>query len=280
MSPLFLPRCAAGLLTFSSAAVGLLVLAPAAIAADLPAPTVSATTVTPGGSITIAGTGCTEPRAEEGVPFAGVIVQGDAGLELGDGLRAAADGSWSITTSVGAGSTLGTHVIQVTCDQYDENVAYPPVTVTVGTATAAPAPAPKPLAGGDRTTANKLAADTPFLVGERFSVRYSGFQPFEEVTLVLRSTPQNVGTFTADADGVLTVSFRIPTGSETGNHTLTFSGSLGTQFVQNLTIGSSRSLAYTGADVTMPLVIGSSLILAGGGLLVATRRRGAGASQA
>jgi LPXTG-motif cell wall-anchored protein len=248
---------------------------------------VSATTLTPGQSVTISGTGCTEPLL--GQPFvdpAGIIIGGDAGLEIGDGGRAQEDGTWTITTSIGAGSTLGAHQIRVTCDQYEQDVAYPAIAITVGTAAAptatatAAAPAPKPLATGNRATYDKVTAGTPFSLGERFRASYPGFKPFEVVTLVLHSTPQNMGTFTANASGVVTVSFTIPTGTVAGSHSLTMSGNLGTQFAQALKVASSRSLASTGADIGMPLAIGASLLLVGGAMTFGARRRNTGASQA
>jgi LPXTG-motif cell wall-anchored protein len=277
-----LRRSAGAALTLGTAAATLLLGAPAASAADLPAPTISATTIAPGQSVTISGTGCVEPGTGTAVLPAGIIIAGDSGLELGDGGRAQEGGSWTITTSIGAGSTLGAHQILVTCDRYDGEAAYPPIAITVGTATttATPAPAPKPLATGDRTTYNKVTAGTPFTLGERFSASYPGFKPYEVVTLVLHSTPQNVGTFTANASGVVTVSFTIPAGTVGGSHELTMSGNLGTSFAQALKVAPSRSLAYTGTDVTTPLAVGGSLLLVGGALLVAARRRSAGAPQA
>ena len=280
-----LRRSAGAALTLGAAAATLLLGAPAASAADFPAPTVSATTIAPGASVTISGTGCIDPDNEDGAAW--IIIGGDAGLEIGDGELASPDGTWSIKTSIGAGSTLGTHQIQVTCDTYVRSGAYPPVTVTIGTApaTTAPAPAPaplaapKPLATGDRTTYDKITEGTPFTLGEPFSATYPGFKPFEVVTVVLHSTPQNVGTFTANASGVVTVSFKIPSGTEAGSHSLAMSGSLGTQFTQALKVSTSRSLAYTGTDVTTPLAIGGGLLLVGGALLV-VRRRTSGASKA
>jgi hypothetical protein len=271
-------RGAAAVRTLGTAATTLLLGTTAASAADLPAPTISATTIAPGQSVTISGTGCVEPG--DVVLSAGIIIAGDSGLEIGDGEQANANGTWSISTSIGAGSTLGTHQIKVTCDRYDGEAAYPPITVTIGTAPAAPVAAPKPLNSGDRTTYDKVTAGTPFTLGERFSASYPGFKPFEVVTLVLHSTPQNVGTFTANASGVVTVSFTIPAGTVAGSHSLTMSGNLGTSFAQALTVASSRSLAYTGTDVATPLAVGGSLLLVGGALLVAARRRGAGAPQA
>jgi LPXTG-motif cell wall-anchored protein len=273
-------RTTATAVTLGGAAAALVLGASPASAAALPAPTVSATTIAPESYVTISGTGCVEPGTV--VLPAGIIIKGDAGLELGDGGMAQADGSWSIKTLIGGGSTLGTHQINVTCDRYDGEAPYPAVTVTIATASAtpAPAPAPKPLTTGDRTTLDKITNNVPFTLGERFSASYPGFKPFEVVTLVLHSTPQNVGTFTADASGVVTVSFTIPAGTASGSHSLTMSGNLGTSFTQALSVSSSRSLAYTGTDVAAPLAIGGTLLLVGAGLTLAARRRKAGAQQA
>jgi hypothetical protein len=274
-------RAAGAALALGTTAATVLIGASAASAADLPAPTVSSTTIAPNVRFTISGTGCVEPRL--GQPYvtpAGIIISGDAGLELGDGGQAHADGTWSIVTQIGMGATNGAHQIRVTCDQYDQDIAYPPITVTVGAAPATPAAAPKPLSTGNRATYDKVTAGTPFTLGERFTASYPGFKPFEVVTLVLHSTPQNVGTFTADASGVVTVNFTIPAGTAAGSHSLTMSGNLGTAFAQALKVSSSRTLAYTGADVTTPLAIGGSLLVVGTALTVAGRRRKTGAARA
>jgi len=266
--------------TLGTAAAAFFLSSPAASAAGLPAPTVSATELTPGGTVTVSGTGCIDPlHGQQFVEPAGVLIAGDSGLQISAATQAADDGTWSITTSVGAASTPGTHQIKATCDQYTEDVDYPAITVTIPTATASPAPAPKPLTTGNRATLDKITNNVPFALGERFTASYPGFKPFEVVTLVLHSTPQNVGTFTADASGVVTVSFSIPAGTAAGSHSLTMSGNLGTSFAQALTVSSSRSLAYTGTDVAPQLAVGVALLLVGGGLTVVARRRKAGAQQ-
>src|SRR3954454_43352 len=276
-------RLAGAAVTLGTASAALLLGAPAASAAALPAPTLSTTTVPanqPNTYEMVSGSGCLDQQNHPG----DIVIGGDAGLEIGDGGHAQADGTWSIKTLIGAGSTVGTHQILVTCDFYPAEAPYPPVTITVGTgaatATPTPAPAPKPLASVDRATFDKITNGTPFTLGERFKASYPGFKPFEVVTLVLHSTPQNVGTFTADASGVLTVSFTIPAGTASGSHSLTMTGNLGTSFAQALKVASSRSLAYTGTDVAAPLAIGGSLLLVGGALVFAARRRSAGAPRA
>jgi LPXTG-motif cell wall-anchored protein len=100
----------------------------------------------------------------------------------------------------------------------------------------------------------------------------------------MHSTPVTLGTFTADAQGVLTVEFTLPAGAPAGAHTLAYDGHLGSHYEQAITVGkpalataSDGSLAYTGADVTVPLVAGAGLVLLGGVTVVATRRRKAAA---
>jgi hypothetical protein len=268
-------RSAAAALTLGTTAATLLLGAPTALAADLAAPTVSASTAVPGQPFTVSGLGCVKTP---GGTAPTVYIDSPAALRTA--APAAADGSWSLKATFPAGTPDGAYTISVFCDDYMGERTYAPVTVTIGTAAATPAPAPKPLATGDRTTFNKITAGTPFTLGERFKASYPGFKPFEVVTLVLHSTPQNVGTFTADANGVVTVNFTIPAGTAGGSHSLTMSGNLGTSFAQALKVASSRSLAYTGADVAAPLAIGGSLLLVGGALMVAARRRSAGAPQA
>jgi len=273
-------RTIAAVVTLGTAGAALFLGAPAASADALSAPTVSPTTIPAhevNTYVTVSGTGCIDQQSNPG----DLIIRGDAGMELGDAGHAQDDGTWSIKTLIGAGTTEGVHQILVTCDFYPAEAAYPPITITVGTAPATsttPAPAPKPLATGNRSTLDKITNDVT--LGERFSASYPGFKPFEVVTLVLHSTPQNVGTFTANGSGVVTVSFTIPAGTAAGSHSLMMTGSMGTSFAQALKVSSSRSLAYTGTDVAGPLAIGGVLLLVGGGLTVAARRRKAGAQQA
>ena len=281
-------RTAGAALTLGTAAAALLLGAPATWPPDLPTPTVWANPIIPNVKFMISGTGCVEPRlGEPGIEPAFVIIQGDAGLEVGTGGEVQADGTWEIPEIAGAGSTNGAHQIHVTCDLYDGAIAYPPINVTIGTAsitatptpTATPAPAPKPLATGNRATLDKITNGTPFSLGEKFTASYPGFKPFEVVTLVLHSTPQNVGTFTANAS-IVTVSFTIPAGTAAGRPLADHVGQPGTSFAQALKVSSSQSLAYTGADVAAPLAIGASLLVVGAGLTVVARRRKAGAQQA
>ena len=108
----------------------------------------------------------------------------------------------------------------------------------------------------------------------------TGFKPHEKGTVTLHSTPQTMGRFTADQNGTVTVSFTVPAGTPTGDHTLVYEGSMGTYFQESFSVttaaatsnASSGSLAYTGADVALPLALGAGLLALGGGALVVSRR--------
>jgi hypothetical protein len=101
----------------------------------------------------------------------------------------------------------------------------PPAAPT--TTTAAPAPAPvAPGPAVDCTDCARVTPDEPLDAGERLSLSWTGFQPGEQITVVMRSTPVTLGTFTADAAGTVTAALELPDDAEGGAHTLTFSGPL------------------------------------------------------
>ncbi|MQA35484.1 hypothetical protein GCU49_18205 [Modestobacter roseus] len=123
--------------------------------------------------------------------------------------------------------------------------------------------------------------DTLAAAGEKVVRVIKGFQPAEVVTVTLHSTPQTVGTFTADANGVLTAEFTLPAGTPVGDHTLVYNGTV-TYYQEafEVTGAGDPRLAYTGASIALPLALGTGLVALGGGALLVTRRRASGASQA
>jgi hypothetical protein len=106
-----------------------------------------------------------------------------------------------------------------------------------------------------------------------------GFKAFEWVTVTLHSTPQVVGTFQADASGAVRVEFPVPAGTPVADHTLVYLGDQGTYYQEAFTVaaagssGSAGGLAYTGADVTVPLVGGIAALAAGGAVTFLARKR-------
>ncbi|MCZ2859900.1 hypothetical protein [Blastococcus sp. VKM Ac-2987] len=293
-----------GVTALATVSLGL-VFAPAALAAvELTAPTAPAT-VTAAQEFEIEGAECltTDPDYPAEVALFADVALPEPTEEDFVYTAPAEDGTWSATVSFPAGTT-GEHEFYAFCDNiYGElpqvyaptiiTVTAPPVVTPPSTpAPETPAPeAPKPSAirGESANTpgvsAQTTAATTKTAVpGQKVVKVYKGFQPFEKVTLTMHSTPQVLGTFTADADGVLEVEFTLPAGTTAGMHTLVLEGPStyfqeGFQVSGTLTTASSDSLAYTGASVGLPLALGAGLLVAGGGALVATRRR-AGASQA
>ena len=301
-----------GLSTLATVTLGL-AFAPAALAAPtgLAAPTAPSSVVA-GQAFTVSGTGCV---AEDPATYEALVVVvtdlSDLNANPPTGLffaEPSPDGAWSTQVTLPAGTT-GSHPVWASCDYayLPDPVDYPEITVSVSTpVTDTPAPendapktdASKTDAPATPTTPSRIrgvSANTSGVVaqttgattkdsapGRKVVKVYKGFQPFEVVKLTMHSTPQVLGTFRADSAGVLTVEFTVPAGTPTGAHTLVLEGP--TTYFQEAfqvtgTLTTAGSLASTGADVGLPLALGAGLLVAGGGVLVATRRR-PGAAQA
>ena len=121
--------------------------------------------------------------------------------------------------------------------------------------------------------------------GAKLVLGYVGFQPGEQVTLVMRSTPVTLGTFTADASGLVTANATIPASAEPGSHTLTLSGPATGDVVVGLHLAAARqhetAVTSDGTDLTLPLALGGAalVLLLGVGGFVVLRRRTAGPAQ-
>jgi LPXTG-motif cell wall-anchored protein len=264
--------------------------APAALAAPSGTAAVSATTLAPGAEFTITGTGCLPGTTGENGT---AVFLPAVDPQWGDAIEAETDGTWTLVET--APTELGTYEYANFCDSYGAGFDYPNIVITVTAdgkpATAAPVTTPVDAVRGTAANtpgiaanrATTAASDKLAAPGEKVVRVYRGFQPLEVVRVTLHSTPQNVGTFTADAAGVLTVSFTVPAGTPVSDdHTLVLVGDKGSYFQESFevaAVGDAR-LADTGASVTVPLVLGAGFLLAGGGLVVATRRRAPGALQA
>ena len=82
-----------------------------------------------------------------------------------------------------------------------------------------------------------LVADNSLSVGAELTVTISGFAPGEFVQLIIASTPQVIGSGYANAQGVVTLSGKIPTDLASGNHTLAvYAPESGTGFNQPITV--------------------------------------------
>ncbi len=304
-------------LTATTVATGLL-LAPAAFAAPA-APVVTPSAVAVGEDFTVSGKGCL-PESDPLNPTAvELYIQDGTELGYWEYVDPATDGSWTATLSFLEGTAPKDYVIETACLDYlseDPRFVYPNATVTLKgapgstpstptetgneTGTGTPtteAPETEPtgaIRGSQANTAGVASPDggsatgdsTP--LGRKVVKVLTGFKPHEVVTVTLHSTPQTLGTFRADANGTVTVEFTVPAGTPTGEHTLVYEGNMGTYFQETLTVtaaaatsnASSSNLAYTGADVALPLGLGVGALALGGGLVFAARRRSAEGSQA
>lgn len=168
--------------------------------------------------------------------------------------------------------------------------ASPPSSTPSPTPPSAPSPstppvlAPIPAQGC--TDCERLASDS-LAAGEDLALSYSGFQPFEQVTLVMRSTPVTLGTFTADAAGVVTATVTLPATSEAGPHTLTLSGPLTGERVVDFRLAAApqnrepltASPSPRETDRTWTFGLGGgALLLLGSAVFIFHRRRAAGPS--
>ena len=298
-------------LTVGTAAAGLL-LAPAAFAAatdpypyqGTPTLVVTPDRVHEGETVQISGDKCIAVNAQDQVAVI-VYLDGDVTDPHATAVAVEPDptqGTWSLPHRFGAG-TSGEHHVYARCDHYNiasgqrTNRDYAPVPVTVTPAVVAtPAPTPssspttsaapfvpgaKPNTPGIAVRSAGSTAGDAAAPGQKVVKVLKGFQPREVVTLVLHSTPVTLGTFTADADGVVTAEFTLPAGTPLGQHTLAYSGAANSYFEEPLTLtADGKSLAYTGANIELPLIGGIVLVVAGAGALVLGRRRSTGAVQA
>lgn len=218
----------------------------------------------------------------------GVLVSGGTGLTTWEGYYAvggsATDAtvdqvSFKVSTSAptadGIGYQTGIPAAPATAGQgflfsglgYAVSESAPPV------ATEPPAIDPNPVATPDAT----IDLGAPVEIGGTLSFDLDGFLPYENVSVVVYSTPVFLGWFQADAAGRVSGTVTLPAGLEGGTHTLQLTGAA-SGFVAS---GSFvlLALAASGAD-TDALWMGTALLGLGGALLVARaggRRRAAAA---
>jgi hypothetical protein len=256
--------------------------APAASAAELRSPSVSfPATVAPEQAYTVSGTGCS--ASPHGMPPAVELDSLD--VENGTGTMVRGDGTWSIDMQ--APTQLGTYHWSLVCDDYTGQARYPDVVISVtadgrpvpsAAAPAAPAAVtpPKPTAAPGCAICKALDTGTAVVPGQVMTLRYV-VAPFQRITVVLHSAPRVLGTFTADAHGVVTIPLTVPADVLGSHHLLLVDQHGATVASLPLTVaqgtGSAGSLAYTGADVALPVTLGTVLVAAGAGAVVLGRRR-------
>ncbi len=148
--------------------------------------------------------------------------------------------------------------------------------------------------GGDGVT---VSDPTP-TAGQTLTVTVGGWQPLSSVTLSMGGL--SLGTFQANAQGVVTATFTLPAGV-TGSQTLVFSGVDGSgsprTVSQALTIAATNAgggggagaggagggaggfLPRTGSEAMSLFTVGGMLVVVGGAAAVATRKRLADAAR-
>ncbi|RBY74942.1 hypothetical protein DQ239_18115 [Blastococcus sp. TF02-09] len=120
----------------------------------------------------------------------------------------------------------------------------------------------------------------PVTSGSAVRITGSGYAPHSTVTLIVYSVPRVLATTVADGDGDIDVTVTLPEDLAAGEHTLVAAGVGADGQAHYLTLPITVSaapaeaeLASTGADVAWPALGGLVALAAGGGLLVAARRR-------
>ncbi|WP_158544600.1 hypothetical protein [Blastococcus sp. TBT05-19] len=273
MSRLNLRRLLTGALAGAVVAgVGALA-APAASAADLPRPVVSHTVVQANEHFTVSVTGCTA-RPGGSKPWL-TLTSPDTPL-LGDGGQSYPDGSFEFREVFGPATPKGTYRIQVVCDDYLGQRSYPLAAITFGAL-----PVPAECASGCATVGpgQSIAPAAGVVPGGKLALLLTGYLPLEKVRLALHSTPQDLGEDQADASGRMAFALTVPAGTPAGLHHLVVTRADGSTVRYPVTVAAAPAaarptLANTGADVTLPLVIGGALVVAGAGAIVAARGRG------
>ena len=144
--------------------------------------------------------------------------------------------------------------------------------------------------GGGSTPSASLslsATQGQLVAGSSVAIVASGLQPTAPYTVVVRSTPQTIGTGNA-VNGAVNTSVTLPAGLSAGWHSLTFSStasdgsamssvlyfevsSTGTLLATSSTI--PAALANTGFDSAYYLAGGLALAVVGGGLMLIARRK-------
>lgn len=114
--------------------------------------------------------------------------------------------------------------------------------------------------------------------GETVTITGTGYKPNSVVTVLIYSTPQVLTTVVTDGTGSFSVEITVPAGLSVGQHTLVAAGIDPSGALRYMTLPvtvteDGAALAYTGADVGLPLFGGLAALAVGGGLLLAGRRR-------
>ena len=136
------------------------------------------------------------------------------------------------------------------------------------------------LLGNPYCPPGEASSDT-VVQGGSIKIHGEGFDPGETVDVTICSPPVPLGSFTADADGVLDATVTVPATVDPGTCTIVMAGQLSghevevTVEVLAASTGGGGGLARTGSDAGPLVGIGAGLLAAGGAAAYAARRRAA-----
>jgi hypothetical protein len=188
----------------------------------------------------------------------------------------------SCVVTVPAGQAYGVGVIAYDTGGNGGETGFGEVTSVVP---ASATPSSLPTASAPLTSSD---ADGKVQVGDQVTLSGDGYLPGSNVELIVYSTPVSLGTVVVGTDGKFSVTVTVPEDLADGTHHLVAAGvdasgnprylvvevtvSGGTAVVVGLAT-TGDDLAYTGFSALPVAGAGVLALLAGGGLLVASRRR-------
>lgn len=126
---------------------------------------------------------------------------------------------------------------------------------------------------------NPITPGQTLTPGQSITLSASGLTPGASYIVQAHSTPVTLGTAVANSSGVAIFTATVPSSIGAGAHTIVFVDSTGITVasfsfsVQAANAATTTDLANTGSDSGRLVGIGSVLVMAGGLLLVAFRKR-------
>lgn len=179
----------------------------------------------------------------------------------------------SCTIAVKAGRAYNVGVVSRDALGGDGGRAFAETTTGIVPASAIPSTLPQ--ADGPLTSSE---TDGTAVAGAEITMSGTGFLPGSTVELVVYSTPVKLGEAVVSADGSFSATVTLPEDLASGDHHLVATGVDPDGNVRNLVVeisvtGGAAALADTGFSAAPVLGAGALALLAGGGLMVAARRR-------
>ncbi len=161
-------------------------------------------------------------------------------------------------------------------EQVDPTPTPTPTVTPTTTPTSTPTPQPTGTASpSPSATAAKVSLSTSTVSrGSQVTVTAGGFAAGESVEIWLHSTPVKLLSTTASADGTVSATVTVPSGTDIGAHKIEVRGSASGSVYASLTV--IDGLAVTGFDTTTTTVagLGATVLLLGGiGFVLMARRR-------